>query len=375
MRSKQDYQRQFWRSMSTGSLITVMLAIFFTFGTIGFASDIMSGGQLPLKHLFILIVYSGLVAVAYAYAGTQNPWYFAIVVPLHLAFHVFYQPNIEVAEIAKPLENRLFLDAFGIIILIAMGYVFFIIFISNQGTKSFKMATEMELARQMHEVLVPEIDYDGGGLKVVAQSLPALEVGGDLVDLYEGKHDTTCYIADISGHGVAASLLMGMFKSAMHTELQQEASLQKTLQEVNAALYRLKKRTMFLTAAVMRFAGKNAIEFAVLGHMPILHLSADKKDIKRLSQKQIPLAAQKEVTFQSETIRADVGDRFVLLTDGLTETTNKAGEEFGLEAVEKIVANNKSLSSKDLIDRVFKSVGEFGARNDDQTIMIIEVTG
>ena len=168
---------------------------------------------------------------------------------------------------------------------------------------------------------------------------------------------------------------MGMFKSAIHTELQQEASLQKTLQEVNAALYRLKKRTMFLTAAVMRFAGKNAIEFAVLGHMPILHVSTEEKAIKRLSQKQIPLAAQKEITFQSETIRAEIGDRFVLLTDGLTETANKADEEFGLEAVEQILAKNKSLSSKDLIARIFKSVEEFGTRNDDQTIMIIEVTG
>jgi len=361
--------------MSLSSFITLMLAIFFTFATIGFASDIRSAGQIPLNHLFILIVYSGLVAVAYAIAGMKNPWYFAIVVPLHISFHIFYQPSFEIEELAAPMANRLSFDAFGIILLVVLGYFFFIIFISNQGKKTFKLATEMELARQMHEVLVPEINYEDRGLKVVAQSLPALEVGGDLVDLYEGKNDTTCYIADISGHGVAASLLMGMFKSAMHTELQQEASLQKTLQEVNAALYRLKKRTMFLTAAVMRFAGKNAIEFAVLGHMPILHLSADEKKIKRLSQKQIPLAAQRQVVFQSETIRAEVGDRFVLLTDGLTETSNKADEEFGLEAVEQIVEKNKSLSSKDLIARIFKSVEKFGARNDDQTIMIIEVTG
>ncbi len=359
--------------MPLGSLAVLMLAIFFTFATIGFATDIMSGGQYPAQHLFISIIYSGLIAVAYVLASTRNPWLFTIVIPLHIGFHVIYRPNFEPTPLAAPLENRLFLDAFGIVFLIALGYFFFIFFIGLQGTKSLKLATEMELAQQMHDVLVPDIQFENAELKVLAKSIPATEVGGDLVDLYEVDDSCICYIADISGHGVAASLLMGMFKSAMHTELQQGASLQKTLQEVNRALYRLKKRTMFLTAALMRFSSDKTVEFAVAGHLPILHYGHSTNALSQLSQKQIPLAAQKDYVFNTETVPFEVGDRFILLTDGITETSTKKDVELGFEAVEQVLRNTMMLPLEQQIEAVYEAADAHGSRNDDQTIMIIEV--
>ena len=71
--------------------------------------------------------------------------------------------------------------------------------------------------RAAYDYLIKMRGVSAENIVVYGKSIPTSEVGGDLIDLYHTKSKTICYITDVSGHGVAAGLLMGMFQSAIHT--------------------------------------------------------------------------------------------------------------------------------------------------------------
>jgi serine phosphatase RsbU (regulator of sigma subunit) len=164
---------------------------------------------------------------------------------------------------------------------------------------------------------------------------------------------------------------MGMFKSAMHTNLQKNLSLAEVLNEANLTLYQLKKRTMFLTCAAIRFSGNQTAEFSVAGHLPILHYRAQSGSIEQLREKQIPLSVQADYRFATQEVSYSPGDCFALVTDGLSETTNQKDKEFGLERIESLVRENQQQSLEKLFEIVLAAVNDHGPRKDDQTLMFI----
>ena len=154
----------------------------------------------------------------------------------------------------------------GIIIQLVLGYIFLIQFIMTEGTRHVRLKTEMNLAKELHDILVPTINLKNGNWEIYGRAIPTEEVGGDLVDIYENGNELTCYIADVSGHGVAAGLLMGMFKTSIHTYLQSNASIATIFNNCNKVLYRLKKQSMFITCACIRFFSDNVAEYSIAGH-------------------------------------------------------------------------------------------------------------
>ena len=131
---------------------------------------------------------------------------------------------------------------------------------------------------------------------------------------------------------------------------------------------------MFLTFAGIQFQGNGLAEYAVAGHLPILHYTAASKEITYLEQKQIPLAAQLAYQFQTKNVSYAPGDLFLLLTDGITEVENKQQEEFGMQRIEDIVLKNADDGLKDIFDKILAAASEHGKQIDDQTMMLIRCT-
>lgn len=349
----------------------LLTAIFFSFSSIGFIVDILGSGKLLIWELFVQVGFSGLVAIGYVHFFTRNWKFFPLVILFQVAF-IFFIPKGGGEElVGDALKSRLLLDGLGAMAVVVLSYVFFVIFISSEGRKQFSLQTEMNLAREMHAVLVPDISFRNRELEIYGRSIPAEEVGGDLLDVYQKDSSVTAYIADVSGHGVAAGLLMGMFKSAMHSNLQKNLPLTEILNETNRALYRLKKRAMFLTCACIRFSGNRAAEFSVAGHLPILHYRAQPGSVEQLILKQIPLSVKADFQFITDEVNYSPGDLFVLLTDGLIEVTNRKDKEFGLERFQEIILQNRRQPLNELFDAILKEINQHGAKKDDQTLMLI----
>jgi serine phosphatase RsbU (regulator of sigma subunit) len=269
------------------------------------------------------------------------------------------------------LKNRLILDGFGLVVSVVLGYVFFILFISGEGIPQVRLKTEINLAKKMHDVLVPTIQFQNENIIVYGKSIPTSEIGGDLIDLYDKENTIICYTADVSGHGVAAGLLMGMFKSAMHTALKNELSLSKIVNTINQSLHKLKKASMFLTASAICLYENKTAEFTVAGHLPILHFQAHSNSVQHLLIEQIPLTVKPDYLFKTKKVNFESGDIFLFLTDGLTEVSNSRNEEFGIKRIEELLIQNHSQQPDTLFNKIMNEIQNHGPQYDDQTLLII----
>ena len=252
-----------------------------------------------------------------------------------------------------------------------LGYILLVIFINKEGLKNFRFQAEIVLAQELHSNLVPKIEIVNKRFEIFGISNPTDEVGGDLIDFFDNETAQTCYIADVSGHGVAAGSMMGMFKSTIRVLLNKDEPLWSTLTETSKTMYNLKKKNMFLTCAFLKFNPNYTVEYSTAGHLPILKLANDSNNFDELLIKHLPIAATKDFTFSTNSTVFNKNDLFVLLTDGITETSNKNNEYFGMEKVKQIILNNRHEELHLIYEKLNNKLASYGKQNDDQSILLI----
>lgn len=361
---------KFWKYIPFRRYLIFVSAIFFLFSGIGFIIDLLSYGSYSELLLFINVFYSGIVAVFYVYSFTRNLKF----LPFTIVFQIVVGINIWNRASQLPLSEfpqRASLDAFGILVTIVMGYILLVIFINREGLRNFRLQAEMDLAQELHSNLVPKIEIVNNRFEIFGISNPTDEVGGDLIDYFENGTSHTCYIADVSGHGVAAGSLMGMFKSTIRVLLNKDEQLSSILTETSKTIYYLKKKNMFLTCAFLKFNSNNTVEYSTAGHLPILKLANDSNNFDELIIKHLPIAATKDSTYTTNSTVCNKKDLFIFLTDGITETSNKKDEEFGMEKVKKIILNNRHNELSHIYDKINNKLALHGKQKDDQSILLI----
>ena len=361
----------YWQYLSWQSYFKFIFAIFLIFSTTGYLHDIMSSGRCSTLQLVVHVMVSGLVAVLWVVSFTHDMRVLPLAI-LSFFVNIFLQDMWIPTDPAHDLQTRLTIDSIGILLALILGFIFLIQFILSEGVQHIRLRTEIKLAKDLHDVLVPPIRFENASYEIYAKANPTDEIGGDLVDVCVNEDDLTCYIADVSGHGVAAGALMGMFKTAMNASLQNDATIVEAFNQSNKVLHPQKKRSMFITCACIRFSLNNTVEYSVAGHLPILHLRARENKIVHLSCKQIPITAKPDYDYHSKQARLESGDLFVLLTDGLTEVTNSEEQEFGIAGIEELLLSYHHLSLNDLFTTVMNEAAKFGQQIDDQTMLLIK---
>ena len=370
-KNKQKYHRAFWKKLPLGAYLLFLLSVFFSFSIFGYAEDLITKLANPVVLTIILSVYSGCIGAGYAYTFTRNIKALAIVIIFQIG--LLFVPWRHIFPVASSQSSKLIFDAIGIYAGVTFSYVFFIIFITREGIKQIQLSTEMDLAAEMHEVLVPKIEFNDERFDIYGKSNPALKIGGDFIDLYKSTDHLTAYIADVSGHGMNAGLLMGMFKSALYSRIDGGIVLTKLINETNKTLHKLKKPNMFITGTMIRFYPDSSMEYLTAGHLPVLYFKKELNKVEHLLIKQIPLTVKEDFEFTSKLIKYSVGDIFILLTDGIIEVMDEKRNEFGLERIEKILIDNYNESSKRIFDLIMESINKFGKQKDDQSAIIIKL--
>ncbi len=236
---------KFWKYIPFRRYLIFVSAIFFLFSGIGFIIDLLSGGSYSELLLFINVFYSGIVAVFYVYSFTRNLKFlpFTILFQIVVGIYIWKGAN---QLLLTEFPQRASFDAFGILVTMVLGYILLVIFINKEGIKNLRLQAEMNLAQELHSNLVPKIEIVNNRFEIFGISNPTDEVGGDLIDFFENETTHTCYIADVSGHGVAAGSMMGMFKSTIRVLLNKDEPLCSILTETSKTIYNLKRKTCFL---------------------------------------------------------------------------------------------------------------------------------
>ena len=140
--------------------------------------------------------------------------------------------------------------------MINTGYILFLVFIETEGVKHLRIQTELDLAEQLQTTLVPPVSLRTAYVEVESRSIPSSKMGGDLADTLVSDGSVTCYVADVSGHGIAAGVLMGMVKTAVRMALLRGDQLDGILRSLQGVLPGLKgAKHVCHVCAGLRFDG------------------------------------------------------------------------------------------------------------------------
>jgi hypothetical protein len=374
--------KTYWRIVPRTSLAGFLLGVFLIFSTIGFASDIVEMGRQPMPRFVMSTLLAGIFAVFYAFMGfalRKQFWkgflpvfavHFLLMGVLANRFPSVPQPAQMDAAAINQLHSRLTFDALTIMIAVGLGYGCFLYVSITEFRRYFRVHAEIELASEIHHVLVPPIDTRIGSFEFYGRSSPSGEVGGDLIDLAGTEDHWVAYVADVSGHGVAPGVVMGMVKSAGRMLLSSGDDTGHLMSRLNEVLYPLKKPDMFVTFCFLARNG-NALQVGLAGHPAILQFSARTNDVKQWQCPNMPLGILPSGEFVSSEIRADRGDIFLLYTDGLLETANAQGEEFGIKRLEAALQKCGTQPLDAICRSIQESVARHGGQFDDQSLLLI----
>ncbi|HEX8802308.1 MAG TPA: SpoIIE family protein phosphatase, partial [Terriglobales bacterium] len=246
-RRGRDRQR-YWKSVPLPSMMALLFAVFLTFSSIAFVSDLAEPRPSPYWWVLVYAANTGIISVGYALTSTRYVRFWPLTVAANLIsiyalpkMLPLYAMKVPPGTLVAELHQRHLLDAMLVLAVLLLGYMFFFSFVSMEGTKYFRLRAEVELAEHVQAELVPPLHLTANDLEIFGKSVPSSTVGGDLVDAVVFDGSLTCYLADVSGHGIQASVLMSMVKSAVRTSVSQCESLVKLMDHLNEALFHLKE--------------------------------------------------------------------------------------------------------------------------------------
>ena len=277
--------------------------------------------------------------------------------------------EMDAGEVAR-LSSRLNWDALVIVIAMMLGYACFVYASVTEGRRYFRAHAEIALAHEIHQVLVPAIETKMGGFEFYGRSVPSGEVGGDLIDLAGTDEKWVAYLADVSGHGVAPGLVMGMAKSASRMLLSSGDGSEHLMPRLNEVLYPLKKPDMFLTFCFLAADG-GRLRVGLAGHPSILQFSAGSGEVKELECPNMPLGILPSGEFATAEVVAESGTLFALYTDGFLEAMNAAGEEFGIKRLQAELQKHGREPLEAICRSLAESVALHGAQFDDQSMLLV----
>src|SRR5512140_3298357 len=221
-----------------------------------------------------------------------------------------------------------------------------------------QLEAEWEMSQVVQRAVLPQQAPSIPGLNVAAFSRPAQIVGGDYFDFMPFKDGGQGFVmADVSGHGVSAGMLMTSLQTAFHTLVPVAESPLDVLERINHLYMHNINFTTFVTV----FFGKldpatRQFTYANAGHNSAYLLRADGIEEVLLHPTGPAIGLMEGFLVKAEQVQLNPGDTLVLYTDGITEAMNKDGTQLGLDNLAKVVRENSGATAEQLVQRIWKAV-------------------
>jgi sigma-B regulation protein RsbU (phosphoserine phosphatase) len=240
-----------------------------------------------------------------------------------------------------------------------------------------KLEEELDLAREIQRNLLPQSIPVYKNFEIAAMNLSSKQVGGDYYDVI-AIDENSCYIAiaDVSGKGVPAALLMANIQAFLQVICRQNIPIAEATGLINDLISQNTSDGRFITFfwGIFNDISKE-INYVNAGHNPPL-LIRDGKIIK-LGVGGIILGVMKTVfPYKSEIVKLRTGDVLILFTDGISEAMNKQDEEFSDKILEELALSIANENSNEILNKIKNEVQKFTAgtlQSDDMTMVVVKV--
>lgn len=325
------------------------------------------------RETFLIISYFVLFL---SVVGLSGKYYFDVVRPL--------KPIVEQMQLliaGKPFK-KIYTDRIDEVGVLA--YFF------NQVTKGLgqasedirdrdRMVGELTIAAQLQRDILPIKSPVVPGLQVVAKNRPATEIGGDSFNFINAGSKTYIYVGDVTGHGVAAGLIMTMVSSLINIFSGIYKSPYEIVVNVNKYIKSQVKKAMFMTMVMLCWDNeKKEMTYVGAGHEHILvyHKDSGVCDAILSGGVALGMVPDNSKLVVEKKIDFSDGDFVVLYSDGITEAKNDAGELYGLDRLKAAVVEfAPQYSAEGLNYHVAREVATFmskAAQNDDMTLIVVQ---
>ena len=240
---------------------------------------------------------------------------------------------------------------------------------------------EIETARLIQQSILPQTVPQIDGLDIAARYIPMTSVAGDFYDFIavDNKH-VGILVADVSGHGMPAALIASMLKIALAAQSAHGDDPARVLQGLNQALCGKFQHHYVTAVYVFVDMEKRALSYAGAGHPPLLLWGAASPGVRDVTENGLFLGMFDFASYSSVKVPLAPGDRALLYTDGISETNNPEGVEFGSERFRQFLEAQKNGSANQLADSLLEELARWSARgenqdlDDDITMVTIHVT-
>ena len=247
----------------------------------------------------------------------------------------------------------------------------------SESVRNAALEEELSLARQIQRGYLPRAFPRWDNLEVFGMNQSSKEVGGDYFDVVDVEGGVLAAVADVSGKGVPAALVMSMMQASLRTQAGEGRAVSDILERINTLMLSRGESGMFATGFLARLDRATLeLRYSNAGHNHPILLRADGR-IEILHQGGLLLGVFTEPKLEEGMVVLAPGDRVILYTDGVTEARSPAGEFFGEERLQdELRALSLDLSAEAIALSLRETVRAFSQSDeleDDMTVVVLRV--
>jgi serine phosphatase RsbU (regulator of sigma subunit) len=224
-----------------------------------------------------------------------------------------------------------------------------------------QITRDLQIARRVQEALVPNGSFRGPRIEIRSAYIPSETLSGDFYDYFQQDDLTYLFVADVSGHGLPASILVALLKSYIHTEADANLSLSSFMTNLNDFLFSVSLPTQFATAQLFRIDSSGNLVYSNAAHPPFLLLQ---RSSGRTIVHEAPshlLGAMPSMVFDENRLQVAAGDTLFVYTDGLTDRRDTTGDFYSIDRIAALMDRERDSDLTTLYELIYDDVTAFAA--------------
>jgi serine phosphatase RsbU (regulator of sigma subunit) len=224
-----------------------------------------------------------------------------------------------------------------------------------------RMSKDMEIARRVQEALVPPRTFRAERIEIESAYIPSETLSGDFYDYFLQDDHVYLFVADVSGHGLPAAILVSLLKSYIHTEAEGSPSLSELMTRLNDFLFSASLPSQFATAQLFRVDRDRNLRYCNAAHPSFLLFQTAKGHTEVVERPGNLLGAMPNKEFEEYSLPIEPGDTLFAYTDGLTDRCNDEGEFYSIDRVAAVLESRASASLSEVYHAILEDVSSFRA--------------
>jgi sigma-B regulation protein RsbU (phosphoserine phosphatase) len=184
-------------------------------------------------------------------------------------------------------------------------------------------------------------------------------------------------VADVAGKGIQSSMVMMMLRSVLHLVTNTTKDSATILDWINKGITGKIDMDHYATLAYASYCpDTHELDFASAGHQPMLYWKSKTREIEVVQSKSDPIGVERSSNYKGTKLTVEKGDIIILFTDGLVETLNSEGHQYGIQTLSNVISENNAKSAKDIATEVRQNLQAFvgsASIHDDQTLLVMKI--